>query len=184
MERKQVSKIFKVALSVSALASLTACKLKSKDNVQSAATPEIISPSASTDSVVKPAEEGEMDLNSLYTWDDVALKFEKAKEEAGDLYYESQDYSPEQITNLLSEMKTLLEEFKEGGTIYQVKDACTLYKDAYVIANITSDETGVYRQIGEFAQASILTIYGGYTEEFDAITGIEDTISLIESIEN
>ena len=182
MKKKEKLTIPKIAVCLCAPLLITACGLKKASNSTTATTSSVVS-SAPADSVVKPASDGEMDLNSIYSWSDVEAKFEKAKEEAGDVYYKVLEYSDEQKNELVGEMKDLLIEFQEGGTIYQIKDACTLYKDAIILANSSaSDASNVYYQIGKFTQASILTIYGGYGEEFDATTAIQDTLSLIDSL--
>lgn len=181
MKKKEKLKISKIAVCVCAPLLISACSLK-KASSATAPTSSAVS-TAPADSVIKPATEGETDLNSIYSWSDVQAKFEKAKDEAGDMYYEALEYSDEQKNELVGEIKDLLIEFQEGGTIYQIKDACTLYKDAIILANSSaSDASSAYYQIGEFAQASILTIYGGYGEEFDATTAIQDTLNLINNL--
>lgn len=120
------------------------------------------------DEVNKPVPEGEIDLNSFFQWYDVKDKFEKSKQEAESIIASKNEFSTEEKNEYVNVIKNLIPQFLEGATIYQVKDACELYKSSLILSSTSSDSKDPYFRIGMFSEAAILSMYGGYNDkEFD-----------------
>lgn len=169
-----------IVLSCISLLGMVGCKKKTEGS-----SSKTINTVGSVDKAVKPAGEDGIDLNSLFQWDDVKSKFETASSEAADLYYETIGYDTDQKNAVVAEIKELIPEFENGGTIYQIKDACTLYKDASLLIFTSSDLTDTYRKMGEILSASILAYYGGYNYdegEFDPTSGISTVEMMIDDL--
>lgn len=118
--------------------------------------------------VIKPVPEGEIDLNSFFQWDDVKDKFEKSEQEAKDIIASKETFTDEEKNTYVEIINNLIPRFLEGATIYQVKDACELYKSSLILSSTSNDSKDPYFRIGMFSEAAILSMYGGYNDkEFD-----------------
>lgn len=153
--------------------SLTACKGSPVKNKQS-----------EVEEVVKPVEEGEIDLNSLFQWADVEDKFYKAEKEAEEMEDVAYNFTEDEKNEYVGKVMELLPDFMEGGSIYQVKDACELYKNALILMYTTTEgASDPYYRLGLFVRAGILGFYGGEVNpDLDLRTCMLDSLILAEDI--
>lgn len=141
---------------------------------------QIVEKPSSADVVEKP---NVIDTNSLFMWSDVEDRFKEAENEAYKRYQNLDSDELKERTALVKELAEYLPKFEDGGDIYELEDALTVYRDALELTFISTDISDVYCQIGTLARDGILSFYGGYTEEVDGITLITDCEYLIGSIE-
>ena len=158
------------------LTSLSACKVSFKKNKQNEID--------KVEEVEKPVEEGEIDLNSFYQWADVEDKFYKAEQEAREYEDVAYNFTKEEKDEYVVKIRDLLPDFMEGGTIYQVKDACELYKNALILMYTTTEgSSDLYYRLGLFVRAGILTIYGWEVNpDLDIESCMLDSLLLTEDI--
>lgn len=151
------------------LTSLSACKVSFKKNKQNE---------------IDKVEEVEIDLNSFYQWADVEDKFYKAEQEAREYEDVAYNFTKEEKDEYVVKIRDLLPDFMEGGTIYQVKDACELYKNALILMYTTTEgSSDLYYRLGLFVRAGILTIYGGEVNpDLDIESCMLDSLLLTEDI--
>lgn len=167
--RKVVACICACLIAVSA----SGCELRSKKKVETA---------TNTIGIANEYEKPNfIDTNSIFSWSDVEDKFKEIDSKINEEYDQIQEYNELDKQRLAKEIgQNLHEYFEEGGTIYNLEYALIVYDDAVRLTIACENEEDVFWQIGMLARDAILSYYGGYSEQIDTQTLVEDCEFLIE----